>query len=55
MILSELRSRYANYRFKKIRDLEISVNNEIKASNSSPERFNVNKKVQLKTLPTCYQ
>jgi len=55
MILSEIRSKYANYRFKKIRDLEVSVNNEnnvIKASNSSPERFNANKKVQLKTLPT---
>ena len=57
MILNKLISRYTNYRFKKIKDLEISVNNEnnvIKASNSSPERFNANKKVQLKTLPTMF-
>jgi epoxyqueuosine reductase len=57
MVLSEIKSKYANYRFKKIRDLEISINNEnnvIKASYSSPERFNVNKKVQFKNLRTLF-
>ena len=57
MILSEISSKYTNYRLKKIKDLEISVNNEnnvIKSTSSSPERFNVNKKVKLKTLPTLF-
>ena len=54
-ILNGIRSQYADYRFKKIKNLEISINNEnnvIKANNSSPERFNVDKKIPLRSFTT---
>lgn len=54
-ITDEIRSRYGDYRFNKIRNLEMTLNqyqNAIKSNHSSSERFNVNKKVPLMFLPT---
>lgn len=48
-------SKYTAYRVNKIKELEMSINHEknaIKASQSSPERFTVNKGAPLRALPT---
>ncbi|WP_052374215.1 4Fe-4S binding protein [Methanobacterium sp. SMA-27] len=54
-ILSGVISSYSNYRFNKMRKLEISVNNKnnvIKSIKTSPERFTVQKKVPIRSIPT---
>lgn len=54
-ILNGVFSSYSNYRLSKMEKLEISLNNEknvIKSINSSPERFTVQKKVPIRSIPT---
>lgn len=52
--ISELKSNYTNKRMNKIRQLEMSINNEkgaIKSNDLSPEMFLVDKKTSLSALP----
>lgn len=53
--ISELKSNYTNKRMNKIRQLEMSINNEkgaIKSNDLSPDMFLVDKKTSLSALPT---
>jgi ferredoxin len=53
--ISELRTNYTNKRLNKIKQLEMSVNNEmgaIKSNYASPEIVSVNKKTPLRVIPT---
>jgi len=52
--IDELKSKYTKKRLNKIKQLEMSVNNEkgaIKSNDSSPEIFSVNKKTPLRGFP----
>jgi epoxyqueuosine reductase len=54
-ILNGVFSSYSNYRFNKMKKLEISINNEknvIQSVKSSPERFTTQKKVPIRSIPT---
>ncbi len=53
--IDRIKSNYTNKRLKKIKQLEMSINNEnsaIKSNDLSPKIFSVNKKSSLRAFPT---